>query len=238
MAVSNSSDFSLTVADLIAEARRKIGVHSDEEPLEAQDLQTAMKTLNLMMKAWQAEGVMTWTYTEGTLALAQGDADYAFGSGGAFTTVPVDILDMRINRGGNDLPMCRMSREEYFCLPNKTTQGYPTQWYYDRQRQGGTLYVWPVPDATAGTLKFTYRRPIMDLDAGPNDFDIPQEWFDAVVYNLADRLAENYGLSNTPTGQKVTAKAIQSYQMVKNFDTGEGRGSLLITPFGDDRGYY
>jgi hypothetical protein len=154
------------------------------------------------------------------------------GSGGSFTTVPLEIVDMRITRSSTDLPMHRMSREEYYALPNKTTTGYPTSWFYDRQRSGGTIYVWPAPDATAGTLKFTYRRIVMDLDASSDDIDLPQEWHKALVYNLAVELAPGAGVVGSDEFKLVAGIAAQSYAAVKGFDTGEGMGSISILPAG------
>lgn len=232
MTVSGSVDFNLSGNEIIIEARRKIGVHDDEEPLEAQDFLTGQRAMTMMLKTWQAEGVMCWTLTEGTLTLVASTESYLFGAGGAFTTVPLEITSIRINRGSNDIPMLRLSREDYYDLPNKTNTGYPTQFYYDRQRSGGTLFVWPAPDASAGTLKFTYRRLIMDMDSSVDTPDVPQEWLDAMVYGLAKRLGENYGLTGTPDYQAVSAEAARTYLVVKGLDIGEGQGSIRILPYG------
>lgn len=232
MAVSNSVNFSLSGNDLVIAARRKIGIHADEEPLEAVDLVSGLQGMTMMFKAWQADGVMCWTYTELTLTLVAGTASYVFGSGGSVTTVPLDIETIEINRGGNDIPMFALSRKDYRSLPNKTNQGYPTQYYYQRGRAGGTLYVCPAPDASAGTLKINARRLIMDMDASVDDVDLPQEWYEAVVYGLGERLAEDYGLSGTPDGIKCAAQAARSYGVVKGLDIGEGEGSILINPAG------
>lgn len=230
MAVSGSTDFTLTTHDLIVEARKKIGLHESEEPLQADQLTMGKNTLNVMLKAWQVGGVSMSQYTEGEITLSENDYSLDFGSGGAFETVPFDMIDVRITRNGSDLPMMELSREEYYAIPRKTQTGYPTQWYYDRQRNGGTLKIWPAADATAGVLKFTYVRKISDMDSNEDDLDLPQEWYEAVVYGLADRLAEEYGLINTPLGNRVSQKAAMSLQEIKEFDTGEGRGSIRITP--------
>lgn len=229
MAVSNSIDFTQTAQELIKDALSELGVLDEEEPLQAVDLNRGLRVLTRMLKAWQADGVMTWTMTDGTLVLVAGQEAYDFGAGGDFTTIPLDIGDMQINRGTNDLPMLRLSREEYRALPNKTTQGYSTQYYYDRQRAGGTLYVWPAPDATAGTLKFTYRRIIMDMDAGANNIDLPQEWHEAIVFGLASRLVGAYAMSGKPVAARVSKEAERAYQSVKGFDIGEGKGSVSVT---------
>ncbi|MCP4997187.1 MAG: hypothetical protein GY933_00210 [Hyphomicrobiales bacterium] len=198
--------------------------------MAAADLQNGLRKLNIMLKAWQADGVKYWLMTEGELALVQSQESYSFAAGGDFTTVPFDMMDMRITRVSNDLPMSEMSREEYNALPNKTTEGYPTSWFYDRQRESGTLYVWPAPDSTAGTLKFTYRRTIMDMDASADAMDLPQEWYDAVINGLGYRLVRSNGLLNTPEGQDLKVEAGRTYSIVKAHDTGEGAGSLFIYP--------
>jgi len=230
MAVSNSTDFALTGEALVKLARRHLGILASEEPLAAHELEEGLETLNAMLKQWQIDGVKYWTLTEGTLTLVQSQASYSFASGGDFTTVPLDLMQVRITRNSTDLEMFEISREDYYRLPDKTSEGYPTQWFYDRQRASGTLYVWPVPDVTAGTLKFTYRRTIMDMDAGANDFDLPQEWHEAIAFGLADRLVGSYGKAGTPVAAYVERRAAMTYAAVKNFDVSEGEGSISILP--------
>jgi hypothetical protein len=236
MTVGSTIDFSLTAEELVKEARGALGIQAHEEPLQAHELQQGLRTLNAMVKAWQAVGTMTWTLTEGSFALVQGDVDYVFGSGGTVTTVPFEVTDARITRGGTDLPMWPLSREDYFSIPLKTTQGYPTQFYYDRQRESGTFYVWPAPDATGGTIKFTYRRSIFDFDTSSDTMDLPQEWYEAVVWNLADRLLSYYPTTDAVIVQRVMQRAASSYAVVKSFDTGEGQGSISILPGGHRMG--
>lgn len=235
MTVSSSTDFSLSASDVIVAARRKLGIQAQEETLEAADLDDGLKTLNMMLKAWQADGVMCWTSSELTFVLAQADTNVTFGAGMDVTTIPFEIVSININRGSNDLPMMQMSRQDYRRLPNKTSQGCPTQFYYDRQRSGGTLYIWPAADATAGTLYIDTRRIIMDMDASANTFDLPQEWYEAIVYNLADRLAEDYGMVGSPEAQQVSGKAGQSYEIVKALDVGLGENSVFVLPYGMDQ---
>jgi hypothetical protein len=235
MTVSGTAAFSMTVEQIVTEARGLLGVQAAEEPLQAFELAQGIRALNMMLKAWQADGVQTWTFTEGAFPLVLGQQGYAIGSGGAFAMAPLDITDVRITRSGRDLPMNRMSRQDYYALPIKTTQGYPTQFYYDRQRDGGTFYVWPAPDTSLGTIAFTYRRYIMDAGDGTNTLDLPTEWHEAVTYNLADRLIPYYPSISPTNKQKVETRAAAAYFSVKGFDTGEGEGSISITPWGFDR---
>lgn len=230
MAVSGVTSFSLNAQELLIAALELLGVKADEEPLQQFELERGLRWMNIMLKAWEADGVMGWTETEGSLALVQSDVDYVFGSGGSFTTIPLDILDMRITRNGTDMPMTRKSKQDYQALPLKTNEGYPTQYMYDRQRDGGTLYVWPAPDSVASTVKFTYRRRIMDMLTATDNFDVPQEWYMALIYGVADQLIPIYGKSGTPRAMDVTQKATVAYNSVKSFDIDEGESSIFVVP--------
>lgn len=232
MTVSGTTTFNLTVAQIVTEARGMLGIQDAEEPLQPHELEQGIRSLNMMMKAWQADGVQTWTTSDGQFTLVQSDADYVFGSGGTFTTVPIDILDARILRGSNEIPMTRMSREDYLRLPNKATQGYPTQFYYNRQRDGGTFYVWPTSDAALGTIKFTYRRYIMDAGNGTNTVDFPPEWMEAITSGLAKRLIPYYPGANPTSIANVERMAASSYSVMVDFDAAEGESSIMITPWG------
>lgn len=237
MTTSGSTDFSVTASDIVTRARSLLGIQAAEETLQAHELEEGMFWLNAMLKAWEADGVMVWTYTEGSLSLVAATASYLFGSGGAFTTVPLDISQIRITRFSIDMEMTRMSREDYYTLPNKANAGFPNQWFYDRQRDSGTLYVWPVPDSVTSSLSFTYRRRIMDLDAGADTFDLPQEWFKVVAYGLACELIPIYGKSGTARARDIQTNFAISYSSMKSFDNGEGMASVRVTPnaFGRSR---
>ena len=229
MAVSSSTDFVSSASTLIEDARRLLGVHAEEEALEAHELDTGLRWLTRMLKAWEADGIGSWVLTQGTLTLVDSDGDYVFGSGGSFTTVPFEITQIRISHdGGNEIEMVRLSRDDYYRLPNKTTEGFPTCWFYDRQRDNGTLYIWPEPDDSLYDLAFTYRRRIMDLDAGADNFDLPPEWEMAIANNLAKYLIPVYGRGGTPEAKQVMDDAITTYQIIKAWDVGSEGGSVFI----------
>lgn len=231
MAVSSSSDFRSAATQIITDARSLLGIQADEEPLQAHEQDRGLRFLTRMLKAWEADGIGSWVLTEGSLTLVDSDGDYVFGSGGSFTTVPFEITQVRVAyNSGNSIEMFRLSREEYYRLPKRTSEGFPTQWFYDRQRDNGTLYVWPEPDDGLYAITFTYRRRIMDMDAGADDFDLPPEWEKAIIENLAYDLIGVYGVSGSDAAKKVARDAAISFAIVKNWDVSEGGGSVSILP--------
>ncbi len=109
------------------------------------------------------------------------------------------ILDVRRHSGESsdyEIPIVFRSRKDYFDLPNKDQQGTPIQAYYSRQEPQGIMYVWNTPSTAIEYMNFTAERQIQIMEATPTQtFDLPSEWFMALVYNLAKLLAHKVGCS-------------------------------------------
>lgn len=200
MATSGSSNYGLTRNDIIQEALELIGVVAAEESPAAADVATADRSLNMMVKGWQAKGINLWRQTEGSLTATAGQASFTMGTGGDYTTArPLRISSARLSVSNIETPLQEMSRQEYFDLPLKTSAGRPCGFYYDPQMSLGKIYLWPtVATGTTATLKFTYQRTIEDFDAAGDEPDFPQEWFECLAYNLAGRLAPKFGTTLSP----------------------------------------
>lgn len=188
MATSGSTDFSLTAREIITEAFQTAKVIAAGETPTADELEDGERKLNLMLKSWGAKEHL-WIKTEGTQALTASTASYAIAGARR-------MLSVRRRTSSIDTPMNELAREEYHDLPTKSATGTPVSWYFDPQRSTRTLYVWPTATTAVAantSLYFTYLRVIEDIDALENDPDVPQEWLEALIYNLAAKLALAYG---------------------------------------------
>jgi hypothetical protein len=67
MATSDSYNYNLSGTMIITEALELIGVAGVGQTISAEDQATALRTLNLMVKAWQAEGIGLWKNVEASL---------------------------------------------------------------------------------------------------------------------------------------------------------------------------
>lgn len=211
-----------TVAEIVTAALRKVGVVSKDEDASEADIAEAVKTLNWMLKGWQSKEWLTWTYTRGTLTLTTA-ASYTLDP-----VRPIRILNARLKRNGIETPMVRMTREDYDTLPVKTTTGLPTQFYYDRQKEAALLYVWPVLSVANGeTIEFSYERELADITAGTDVLDMPVEWHEAVIYNLASRLTEDYPDCPPSVAQKVDARAMM---LLDDLLAEDREGSVTFVP--------
>jgi len=107
---------------------------------------------------------------------------------------PTEIIEARLNSAADtDRDINIKSRAEYMALSDKDSTGSANMVYYDAQRTAGVLKVWPACSDVQETLRLTVRIPIEDMDAVGNNPDFPQEWFDALSWNLAIRIAPKFG---------------------------------------------
>jgi len=103
---------------------------------------------------------------------------------------PMHISSVRVrDDADNDIEINRISRKEYYNIPNKYITGVPMSWYYDPQLSGGTIHLYPAPQDANLRLKITYQRGLEDFDSGTDNPDFPVEWSETIVYNLAVRVA-------------------------------------------------
>jgi hypothetical protein len=138
-------------------------------------------------------------------------------------TKPVKILQARYAESTTNEIECTefKNRDEYFRLSNKTTTGATTQYYYNPLLKDTKLYVWPVADETFRKLKFTYYPEFNIFDEALDEPDFPSEWYECLIYNLAERLATSYGISEqSSTYQTIARRAEQFYNKLSGFDNG------------------
>ena len=80
MAVSGSKDYSITRANIIEAAHRKIGVYDASDPIDGPETTASSLALNLMIKEWVAKGADIWLRDEITLFLQPTTQSYALGT--------------------------------------------------------------------------------------------------------------------------------------------------------------
>jgi hypothetical protein len=99
-----------------------------------------------------------------------------------------------INLGNTptQIPLARMNRDDYTNLPNLFFQSNrPLQYWFDRQVNNPIMHLWPVPNDGAATYQIVLwrQRYIMDVGTMTQELEIPQRWYEAIVANLAAKLA-------------------------------------------------
>lgn len=156
--------------------------------LETSNNGTTWTTLSTQDNPNATAGTVTWVDVQGSLATTYFRV--------RATTGVLNQTQVIFANTPNEIPMARLNRDDYVNLPNKTFEGRPLQFWCDRQLNNPVLYLWPVPSAQFVTAQVVVwvKRYIMDVGTMTQEIEVPQRWYDSIVYVLAARLAEE-----TPT---------------------------------------
>lgn len=114
----------------------------------------------------------------------------------AYTTKiarPLRIIEMfRRDSDNKDVSLNINSLSEYSEQNDKLTDSTVLDAVYNPQLTNGILYLWPQPDDLTVSIEFWFHRPF-DIFVNLTDTaDFPSEWYKALVYGLADLLADTY----------------------------------------------
>ena len=178
MATSGTRAFNLDVGEIIEEAYERCGI----EVRTGYEAKTARRSLNLMFADWANRGINLWTVEQGTIDLVQGQ--------GALTLASdvVDVLEIVLRRDNTDYQVERISRGDFVTLPDKTTQGRPSQFWFNRQI-APVINLWAVPENSTDQLIYYYVQRIEDAGALVDTTDMPFRFYPCMVAGLAYYLA-------------------------------------------------
>ena len=178
MAVSGSTNFEPNITEFIEEAYERCGL----ELRTGYDLKTGIRSANLMLAEWANRGLNQWTIETGTQTVTEGTASYNLG------TDVIDILDVVVRRTDGstttDINMDRISRSEYFNIPNKATKSRPSQFFLDKQNNP-VLFLYPTPENSTDVIRFSKLTRMDDADNARNTMDIPFRFYPCFVAGLA-----------------------------------------------------
>lgn len=214
MTTSGSKDFELDVADYIEEAFERCGL----EVRTGYDLKTAKRSLNLMLAEWANRGLNQWTIKQRTVTLAQGDGDYNLG------TDVIDVLSVVVRRDNTDYALDRISRDSYLSIPNKTTQGRPSQFFLDRQITPA-LKIWPIAENNTDVIYYDALTRMDDADSGQNTLDMPFRFYPCLAAGLA------YYISMKRAPQRIQLlKAVYEEEFERAMAEDRDRASFNVVP--------
>jgi hypothetical protein len=205
LASSGTYTFDPSIADLVLEAYGRCGIRSGE--LTHEHMVSARMSTNLELLTWSNRQVNLWKVDLHTaIPLVAGDVQYDLDSN------VISVLDVYIrtsNAGVNtDRIMTPISRTEYANLPEKARQGFPSQYWFDRQNTPKiNLYLAPNDDPDYTLYLYVLRRI---QDAAPimgQTLDVNYRFIDAFAAGLAARLAVKWAADRVEKLEKQAALA-------------------------------
>ena len=214
MTTSSSTDFELDVAEYIEEAFERCGL----EVRTGYDLQTAKRSLNILLADWANRGLNQWTIEQRTQSLTSGTAEYSLG------TDVFDILNAVIRRGTTDFTISRISRDQYINIPVKSTTGRPSQYFLDRQITPN-LKLWATPENSTDTFVYDALTRIQDADTAKNTMEVPFRFYPCLTAGLAYYLA----MKKAPDRIQIL-KAVYEEEFERASAEDRDRSNLTLTP--------
>ena len=126
---------------------------------------------------------------------------------------PLEILTAVLrDSSNNDVPLTRLTLEDYEALPTKaqtTSPTDPTGYYYEAQLTNGQLYTdAPAAQDTSKHIHIVYLGSPEDFVAATDTPDYPQEWYLALVTGLAINIAPAYEMPVTQDMKDNFARAL------------------------------
>lgn len=131
---------------------------------------------------------------------------YTFSSTNRFTSTVVNVLSANAitsdsntliaPQNGTATNIAVVGDVEYHQLSNKHSTGVPTVVMHRRKPTFSEFYVWPRGvTSNVDRIELVCALPIQDMDGTTNNFYVPQEAHNALIWQLAAELASEYGIS-------------------------------------------
>lgn len=215
MTVSWSPNF----AQCATRAYRLLG-YLENPFVPSDDQQTqAIFAGNALLKGWQADGINLYRQERVTITVPAMTNQITISP----RVMGVEQVSWVVQGGTNPYwrPMGNFSYVDYFNLPNQmsnSTSG-PSVYMFDKQNQTSSLWIWPLA-TLGGSMVATVARVVDDINDWTDTVDFPDEWTEAFVYNLADRLMDDQGMasSDPETARRITEHAIVLQRKLLDFD--------------------
>jgi hypothetical protein len=217
-----------TASQIIKRSLRLINVLASGETPDASMQADSLEAMNAMLDAWRTESLMVYAMRTESLTLT-GASSYTIGASGDLnTTRPIKIEEAYWRSGDIDYPIQIAQSLSYARIADKTTSGDPDWLYYEPAYPLGTLFLHPIP--TSGTLKLVTWVPLTSFIAS-DEVSLPPGYLEAITYQLAMRLAAEYG---RPIPQEVAAIGSAAKKDIKRMNF---RSPIMKTGLVEGRRY-
>jgi hypothetical protein len=224
----------MTPTDLFKQALRQVGVLGRGQQVIAEQLADAQQLCNMMLGQWARKRWLIFhlleIYTTGTgstiIPMGPNDVSWDAGEDWSQSGLSSDMSTrfnrlekafVRINPGQvsqTDLPLTVIqSAEDWSTQPIKLVQGgFPRMVWLDSAYPVATLHVWPAPSSLY-EIHLLVQNPLIRINDLASDLNLPDEYQDAIFWNLCKRLLNSYRLPKDP---EIDQQATAALNTVRN----------------------
>jgi len=172
MATSGVAAFDPTFDDLLQDAAGMVG----GGPILADELISARRGLDYLLTSIQNKNILLHKVETTTVPVST--ALVSLGSSIS------DVLVASCRFNNTNISMTRDGYERWAEISNKTTEGRPTRYWWDRRRNGNILNLWPIPDQQYDIV-LTIQKNAEDTIRAFDNIDVPRRFLPAVLFGLA-----------------------------------------------------
>jgi hypothetical protein len=206
----------ITAQQVIDQALSLIGVKSTGSVITAEEYQDCLLTMNLMVDRWNLSDLLVYSTNPHTFAFVPNQQTYTLGTGGDFDMPRpsrIDRVSIQIPGSNNynvELPIdADFDLESWQNLVVKQTPSqFPLCMWNNTGYPFMELNFWPIPQGPCSVVLYTWdlMPQIVNL---VDQIELPTGYSDAIIYNLAVRLAQLF--DRVPSPQLLAeAKAAKS----------------------------
>ncbi len=207
-----------TARDICTVALRKTGVVGTGQTAGAELINGALSDLNGMMGQWQVNRWLVYQLVDSYFT-GSGAQTYTIGpTGTVVLTKRPDRLEgayMVQLQPASPTPVSYpvaliQSYEDYARITLKKLSTFPWAIFYDPSVPNGTLYPWPIPTSQYQMHVLT-KQVLQRFASLDDDVTLPDEYYEALIYNLCIRLNTSYpDMAMTPEVKQLAASSLAS----------------------------
>lgn len=186
-----------TVRDIVTASLKKLGVIAAGETPAAHEITDGLAALQNMLDSWSNNDLIPWSETTERFQLTPEKQEYSIGPEGDFdTSRPMDILGISVVESGDlELTLGKLKFDQWRTLSIKTTRStFPTEFYFETSWPLAKLFFYPVPTEAKDIIIYS-NKPLFNPTSINDELDLPPGYMDAIIYNLAVALADEFGVA-------------------------------------------
>lgn len=203
----------MKVRDIIKSTLRIIGAISSGENPTADESNDALQSLNSMLGLWSINGLLVYEIKRETFDLVAGQQVYTFGLTGNFNSVrPNQILDANSLENGIETPLEILNHQQWAGISSKNvSSSVPSKLYLEKSYPLAKINLWPIPNVT-NQIVIQSLKNLPAFTSINDDVILPDGYEEALKYNLALRLAPEYGKALDPSIERIAIEAKMELQ--------------------------
>jgi hypothetical protein len=206
---------------VINPALKLLGVITQGETPSASESADALAALNSMLDNWSTERLNVFYIQNFTGSVSNGTNSYNIATGQTWNTPrPVRIEAANIILSNLTHPLEIVSPADWAGIKEKgTLANVPTKLYYDQAVPTGKIYLWPTPNASSTIDLWLYSALTQFADL-VTSVDLAPGYLDALIYNLAVRIAPEFGSVVRPEVAQVAVESKAAIRMLNGAQPG------------------